>query len=162
MMEIGCSYQNHPPTFQPENRHTRLKNTGKGQPTAGMMLSRTGSLLLLDILEALESPGERTKAQSAPEQRSAGPKTGGDLRHSPVVSSLWSQACLSSPSSPPAHKCLISVSHSSQSGNYRPVFPFVTLRSLSFPFNKHVRKGRSFAGDIFIVLPHSRFKSPVS
>jgi len=126
------------------------------------MLRRTGRLSLLNTLKTLESPGERTKAQAAPEQRSAGPKTGADLWHSPRASPLWSPVCLRSPSSPSARKSSISVARSSQLGNYRPVFPFVTLRSLSFPLNKHVRKGRSCTGAIFTVLPQPRFKSPVS
>lgn len=127
---------------------------------AGVMVRHTGSLSLLDILEALESPGERTNAQSAPEQCSAGSKTREDLRHNPVASPLWSQACLSSSSSPPTQKRSISVSCRSWLGNYRPVFPFVTLRS--FPLNKHLRKERSSIGDIFIVLPQPKFKSIVS
>lgn len=94
---------------------------------AGVMLRCTGSLSLLDIPETPESPGERMKAL---EQHSVGPKTRGDLGHSPVASLLWVH--LSSPSSPPAHKRSISVSGSSQ----RTIDPCFLL-SLSDHFHFH-------------------------
>lgn len=125
MMDIGCSHYNFP-VFSLRT-DTQLESTGRGQPMAG-------SFSLLDILEALESPGERTKAQSALKQRSAGHKTRDNLRHSPAASIPWSWAHLSSPSSPPTHKCSTSVSRSSYP---ETVFPFVTLRSVSFLLTKH-------------------------
>lgn len=71
-----------------------LKNTGKGQPTASMMLRHPGCLSLLGVLQAPESPGERMKsAQLAPKQR----RSQGQDSHTPsTATGVFSQPLLTS------------------------------------------------------------------